>query len=123
MKFLIVDDSKTILQTLRFSLEKLYYNDIVEATNGQEALELLKSEKIDFVITDWNMPKMTGLDLLQLIRAEDQWKAIPVLMLTTEAEKNQIIKALKSGASNYIIKPFKIEQLEKKIKDVLEKTQ
>jgi two-component system chemotaxis response regulator CheY len=121
MKFLIVDDSKTILQTLRFSLEKLYYNDIVEATNGQEALEILKKEKIDFVITDWNMPKMTGLDLLQLIRSENDWKKIPVLMLTTEAEKEQIITALKSGASNYIIKPFKIEQLEKKIKDVLEK--
>jgi two-component system chemotaxis response regulator CheY len=122
MKILIVDDSKTILQTLRFSLEKLYYNDIEEAINGEEAIKILKKEKIDMVITDWNMPKVSGLDLLQLIKSEDEWKNIPVLMLTTEAEKEQIIKALKSGASNYIIKPFKIEQLEKKIKDVLEKS-
>jgi len=122
MKILIVDDSKTILQTLRFALEKLYYNDIEEAINGEEGIKILKKEKIDMVITDWNMPKVSGLDLLQLIKSENKWKNIPVLMLTTEAEKEQIIKALKSGASNYIIKPFKIEQLEKKIKDVLEKS-
>src|SRR5262249_15046329 len=93
----------------------LGYNNVVEAEDGAEALSLLQREKVDFVISDWNMPNMSGLDLLKAIRADDNLKPLPVLLVTAEALKENVVEALKAGVNNYVIKPFTAETLKEKI--------
>jgi two-component system chemotaxis response regulator CheY len=96
-------------------LRQLGYNNIVEAEDGAAALTLMQNEKIDFVISDWNMPNMTGLELLKAIRADGNLKATPVLMVTAEALKENIVEAVKAGVNNYVVKPFTAETLKEKI--------
>jgi two-component system, chemotaxis family, chemotaxis protein CheY len=115
MKILTVDDFPTMRRIIRNMLRQLGYNNVVEAEDGAEALSLLQREKVDFVISDWNMPNMSGLDLLKAIRADDNLKPLPVLLVTAEALKENVVEALKAGVNNYVIKPFTAETLKEKI--------
>jgi two-component system, chemotaxis family, chemotaxis protein CheY len=115
MKILTVDDFSTMRRIIRNMLRQLGYTNVVEAEDGAEALSLLQREKVDFVISDWNMPHMSGLDLLKAIRADDNLKPLPVLLVTAEALKENVVEALKAGVNNYVIKPFTAETLKEKI--------
>ncbi|HED00392.1 MAG TPA: response regulator [Proteobacteria bacterium] len=118
MRILVVDDFNTMRRIVKNILKQLGFENVGEAENGQEALEVLKKEKFDFVITDWNMPVMTGLDLLKAIKADAALKDLPVMMVTAEAQQQNIVEAVKTGASNYIVKPFTAEVLEEKISKI-----
>ena len=115
MKILTVDDFSTMRRIIRNMLRQLGYSNIVEAEDGTVALSLLKREKVDFVISDWNMPNMSGLDLLKAIRADAHLKPLPVLLVTAEALKENVVEALKAGVNNYVVKPFTAETLKGKI--------
>ena len=118
MTILVVDDFSTMRRIVKNILGQLGFKNIIEADDGTTAIVKLKSEKIDFVITDWNMPKMTGMELLKEIRADANLKAIPVLMVTAEALQENIIAAVKAGVSNYIVKPFDAKTLSDKINKI-----
>ncbi len=121
LKFLVVDDSVTMRRIVVNTLKNLGYTDIVEAGDGKEALEKLKSTPdINFVITDWNMPNMTGLELTQAIRGDEKLSELPILMVTTRGVKEDIIQALKARVNNYVIKPFTPQVLQEKINQILE---
>lgn len=115
MKILVVDDFATMRRIIKNILKQLGYTNIEEADDGSSALAKLKSVKIDFVITDWNMPNMSGLELVKAIRADDALKATPILMVTAEALKENIIEAVKAGVNNYIVKPFTADVMKEKI--------
>ena len=117
-KFLVVDDMATMRRIIKSLLTQLGYKNIDEAEDGKEALNKLKSQKYDFVITDWNMPNMTGLELVQEIRKDPELKHLPVLMVTAEAKKENVIAAIKAGVNNYVVKPFTAETLKEKIEKV-----
>jgi len=119
-RILIVDDFETIRFLLRRSLTDLGYANIDEASDGQEAVALLKknSGSYSLVITDWTMPNMTGIDLLNFCRKSNDFKDIPVVMLTVETEKSQIVQAIRAGASSYIVKPFDLPTLDSKLKQI-----
>ena len=119
MRFLVVDDSSTMRRIIRNSLKASGYDDTVEAENGEGALARLESEKVDFVITDWNMPVMNGIELVSKMRGKPALKATPVLMVTTMAEKEQILEAMQAGVTNYVVKPFDAPTLKKKIEQIL----
>lgn len=119
MKILIVDDFATMRKVIRNLLKQVGYENITEAENGAAALRVLKSQKIDFIISDWNMPVMNGLDLLKSVRADAEVGKTPFLMVTAEALKENIIMAVKSGVNNYIVKPFSAEVLNEKIEKIL----
>lgn len=120
MKFLIVDDSPTMRRIVINALKTFDYNEFMEAGDGKEALALLEANSFDFVITDWNMPNMTGLELTVAIRASDKFKHLPILMVTTRGLKSDIIDALKARVNNYVVKPFTPQLLKEKIDAVLE---
>ena len=115
MKILIVDDMVTMRRIVKNVLKQLGFSNIDEAENGQDGLQKLKSSKYDFVVSDWNMPVMTGIDMLRAIRADEQLKAIPVLMVTAEAQQKNLVEAVQAGVSNYIIKPFTAEIMQEKL--------
>lgn len=119
MKILTVDDFSTMRRIIRNMLRQLGYNNIFEAEDGVTALDLLQREKVDFVISDWNMPNMSGLELLKAIRSDDNLKTIPVLMVTAEALKENVVEAVKAGVNNYVVKPFTAETLKEKIDTIL----
>jgi two-component system chemotaxis response regulator CheY len=121
MKFLVVDDFSTMRRIVRNLLKELGYANVEEAEDGVIALQRLKSGGVQFVITDWNMPNMTGIELLKAIRADVTLKHLPVLMITAEAKKENIIEAAQSGASGYIVKPFTAAVLEEKMNKIFEK--
>jgi two-component system chemotaxis response regulator CheY len=121
IKILIVDDFATMRKVIRNLLKQLGYENIVEAEDGVAALRILRSQKIDLVISDWNMPNMTGLELLKEVRADEELKATPFLMVTAEALQDNVIAAVKAGVNNYIVKPFTAEVLNEKIVKILEK--
>ena len=114
-KFLIVDDFSTMRRIVRNLLKELGYTHADEAEDGVVALNKLKQEQFDFVVTDWNMPNMTGIDLLKAIRQDPNLKQLPVLLITAEARKENIIEAAQAGASGYIVKPFSAEVLNEKV--------
>lgn len=115
MKFLVVDDSSTMRRIIKNSLKRIGYEDVEDAENGREALEKLSG--IDIILTDWNMPEMDGLEFVKQVRAQN--KTIPILMVTTNAAKDDIVEALKNGVNNYIVKPFTPETLKEKVETVL----
>jgi two-component system chemotaxis response regulator CheY len=119
MRILIAEDFATMRRIIKNVLRQAGYEQIIEAEDGTTALRSLKSDDIDLVIADWNMPNMTGLDLLKAMRSDDALKDIPFLMVTAEAKKDNIIEAIQSGASNYLVKPFTPEMLREKIDQVL----
>jgi two-component system, chemotaxis family, chemotaxis protein CheY len=118
MKILVVDDFQTMRRIIRNYLRQLGFNNVEEAEDGDVALEKLKESEFDFVITDWNMPKMTGIDLLKKIRAANNFKNIPVLIITAEAEKENVVQAAQAGVNDYIVKPFTPEVLQTKIEKI-----
>ena len=121
MKFLVVDDFSTMRRIVRNLLKELGYSNVDEAEDGVAALQKLNSATFDFVVTDWNMPNMDGLTLLQTIRATPALKHLPVLMVTAEAKKENIIAAAQAGASGYVVKPFTAGTLAEKLEKVFEK--
>jgi two-component system chemotaxis response regulator CheY len=121
IKILIVDDFATMRKVIRNLLKQIGYENIVEAEDGVSALRLLKSQKIDFVVSDWNMPNMTGLDLLKTVRGDSELNTIPFLMVTAEALQDNVVAAVRAGVSNYIVKPFTAETLNAKIEKIMEK--
>lgn len=121
MNILVVDDSVTMRKIVVNSLKKLGYEKTVEAADGKDALAKMYSETIDFIITDWNMPEMNGLELVNAVRGDVSFKSVPILMLTTRSMKDDIVSALKAGANNYIVKPFQPQVLEKKMNEILGK--
>ncbi|MBK4736999.1 chemotaxis response regulator CheY [Noviherbaspirillum pedocola] len=121
MKFLVVDDFSTMRRIVRNLLKELGYSNVDEAEDGQMALTKLKNEQFDFVISDWNMPVMSGLDMLKGIRAEPSLAKLPVLMVTAEAKKENIIAAAQAGASGYVVKPFTAATLDEKLGKIFEK--
>ena len=116
MKLLVVDDFSIMRRILCNLLKELGYTDIIEADNGANALQVLNKHQIDFVLSDWNMPVMDGLQLLKEIRSSEKHKNTPVLMITAEAKKENILAAAQAGASGYVVKPFTASILEDKIK-------
>ena len=121
LKFLIVDDFSTMRRIVRNLLKELGYTNADEAEDGVVALQKLKGGNFQFVVSDWNMPNMTGIELLRSIRADAELKHLPVLMVTAEAKKENIIEAAQAGASGYVVKPFTAATLEEKLNKVFEK--
>ena len=121
LKFLVVDDFSTMRRIVRNLLKELGYANVDEAEDGVAALQKLKSGGFQFVVTDWNMPNMSGIELLKVIRADAVLKSLPVLMITAEAKKENIIEAAQSGASGYIVKPFTAGTLDEKLVKIFEK--
>ena len=119
MKFLVVDDYSTMRRIVKNLLHDLGYANVAEADDGKTALPLLENGNFDFLITDWNMPGMPGLDLLKAVRSNDRLKKLPVLMLTAEAKREQIVEAAQAGVSGYVIKPFTAVTLKEKIDKIL----
>ncbi len=121
IKFLVVDDFSTMRRIIRNLLKELEFTNVDEAEDGVVALNKLRSGHFDFVVSDWNMPNMTGIELLRTIRADANLKHLPVLMVTAEAKKENIIEAAQAGASGYVVKPFTAATLEEKLNKVFEK--
>lgn len=119
MNVLIVDDYKTMLRILRNLLKQLKFDNIVDATDGSMALEVLRSQNIGLVISDWNMEPMTGIQLLREVRSDDKLKHLPFIMITAESKSENVIAAKEAGVSNYIVKPFNAETLKSKLVSVL----
>ncbi len=120
VKILVVDDFATMRKVVRNLLKQGGYEDIVEAEDGVMALKTLKSQKIDVVVSDWNMPNMSGLELLKAVRADAELAKTPFLMVTAEALQDNVVAAVKAGVNNYIVKPFTAEVLNEKIKKLVE---
>ncbi len=118
MKVLVVDDFATMRRIVKNILTQLGYKNIIEADDGTTALDVLKQQKIDLIISDWNMPKMTGLDLLKAVRADSSMADTPFIMVTAEAQQDNIILAVKAKVSQYIVKPFTAETLGEKIQKI-----
>ncbi|KOC87618.1 chemotaxis response regulator CheY [Winslowiella iniecta] len=121
MRFLVVDDFNTMRRIVRNLLKELGFSNVEEAEDGADALNKLRAGEFDFVISDWNMPNIDGLELLKTIRADAAMAALPVLMVTAEAKKENIIAAAQAGASGYVVKPFTAATLEEKLNKIFEK--
>lgn len=120
IRILVVDDFATMRKVIRNLLKQIGYENVVEAENGQIAMKTLKSQQVDFIVSDWNMPTMSGLELLKAVRADGDLSKTPFLMVTAEALKENVIEAVKAGVNNYIVKPFTAEVLEDKIKKIID---
>jgi two-component system chemotaxis response regulator CheY len=118
IKILIVDDFATMRKIIKNILLQLGFKDILEADDGTTALELLKKQKVDLIISDWNMPKMSGIELLKAIRNNEDLKDIKFIMVTAEAQKESVVEAIKQGVNQYVIKPFTPETLKEKLEKV-----
>jgi two-component system chemotaxis response regulator CheY len=121
MKILIVDDFSTMRRIIKNLLRDLGFNNTVEADDGLTALPILNAGGIDFLVTDWNMPGMQGIDLLKTVRADDKLASLPVLMVTAETKREQIIEAAQAGVNGYIVKPFTAATLKEKIEKIFER--
>lgn len=120
MKFLVVDDSPTMRRIVCNALQEIGYSEMTEAEDGEDALKKLNADPVDFVITDWNMPNMNGLDLAKSIRQDAQMGSLPILMVTTRGMKEDVIEAMQAEVNNYVVKPFTPDVLEEKIDKVLQ---
>lgn len=118
MKILVVDDMSTMRRITKNFLKQLGFNNVEEAENGQDGLAKLRADSYGFVVSDWNMPVMTGIEMLRAIRADEKLKTLPVLMVTAEAQKDNIVEAAQAGVSNYIVKPFTAETLQDKMNKI-----
>ena len=121
MKILIVDDFSTMRRIIKNLLRDLGFTNTVEADDGLTAIPILNSGGIDFLVTDWNMPGMTGIDLLRHVRADEKLRSLPVLMVTAEAKREQIIEAAQAGVNGYVVKPFTAQALKEKIEKIFER--
>ena len=120
MRVLIVDDFSTMRRIIKNILRQLGFNNILEADDGTSAWDVLNRDQIDFIISDWNMPQMTGIELLRKVRASEEFADLPFLMVTAEAQQENIIEAVQAKVSNYIVKPFTAETLGQKINKIFE---
>ncbi len=118
MRVLIVDDFATIRKILRNVLKQIGFTNMVEADNGKTALKVLKKESFDLILCDWNMPEMSGIDLLKMVKSDDELKDISFVMVTAETQKDNIVEAVKAGVSNYIVKPFTAETVSEKLNKI-----
>jgi two-component system chemotaxis response regulator CheY len=121
MSFLVVDDFPTMRRIVRSLLKELGFTNVDEAEDGQDALNKLRAGKFEFVVSDWNMPNLDGLEMLKEIRQDDALKDLPVLMVTAEAKKENIIAAAQAGANGYVVKPFTAATLEEKLNKIFDK--
>lgn len=121
MKILIVDDFSTMRRIIKNLLRDLGFTNTTEADDGNSALPLLQSSNFDFLITDWNMPGMTGIELLKAVRADPKLANLPILMVTAEAKREQIIEAAQAGVNGYVVKPFTAAALKDKIEKIFER--
>ncbi|MDM7860108.1 chemotaxis response regulator CheY [Alteromonas sp. ASW11-36] len=121
MKILVVDDFSTMRRIIKNLLKDLGFSNIQEADDGSTALPMLQQGDFDFVVTDWNMPGMQGIDLLRAIRTDDSLKHLPVLMVTAEAKKEQIVAAAQAGVNGYVVKPFTAATLKEKLEKIFER--
>lgn len=119
MNILVVDDSSTMRRIVANALNNIGYSNITLAEDGSEALKKIKSTKFDAIMTDWNMPKMDGLSLVREVRKMDTYKEVPIVMITTEGGKREVITAIKEGVNNYIVKPFTVKTLKEKLEDII----
>ena len=120
MRLLVVDDSSTMRRIIKNTLQRLGFDDVLEAEHGVEAWQIMeRTPDINVLITDWNMPEMNGLDLVRKVRADGRYDSMPIIMVTTEGGKAEVITALKAGVNNYIVKPFTPQVLKEKLEDVL----
>jgi two-component system chemotaxis response regulator CheY len=119
MKFLVVDDSQTMRRIVNNALKNIGYDDIIEAEDGKDAIGKLYVEKVDFIITDWNMPNMSGLEFTKAVRSDEQFADIPILMVTTRGMKEDVLEALQARVNNYVVKPFTPQVLKEKIDQIL----
>lgn len=122
MKILVVDDFSTMRRIIKNILKEIGYTNVDEADDGSTALEKLKEGGFDFIVTDWNMPKVSGLELLKAVRSDDKLKALPVLMVTAEKSADNVKEAVAAGVSNYIVKPFTAASLKERIDLIISKT-
>ena len=121
MRILVVDDFSTMRKIIKNILRQLELTNVVEADDGTTAWEVLNRDNIDFIVSDWNMPKMSGIELLRKVRASEEYAATPFLMVTAEAQQENIIEAVQAKVSNYIVKPFTPETLAQKIDKIFGK--
>lgn len=121
MKILIVDDFSTMRRIIKNLLRDLGFTNTAEADDGTTALPMLQSGNFDFLVTDWNMPGMNGIELLRAVRADERLRLLPVLMVTAEAKRDQIIEAAQAGVNGYVVKPFTAQALKEKIEKVFER--
>ncbi|NVM23534.1 MAG: chemotaxis protein CheY [Desulfobacterales bacterium] len=121
MTILVVDDFATMRRIIRNVLKQIGFSNIVDADDGTTALGVLKKDKIDLIISDWNMPKMSGLDLLKAVRGDEALKTIPFLMVTAEAQKSAVVEAVQAGVSNYVVKPFTADVVKEKLGQIFNK--
>ncbi len=119
LKILTVDDFFSMRRIVKNLLKDLGYDEVLEADDGSTAWKTLEEQKVDFIISDWNMPKMTGLDLLKKVRSDERLKGIPFLMVTAESEKGNVIEAVQAGVTNYIVKPFTPEVFKQKVEQII----
>lgn len=119
MHFLVVDDSSTMRRIICNTLGSIGYTDVTEAEDGVDALRKMKEKQFDAIMTDWNMPRMNGLELVKTARTMDAYKYTPIIMITTEGGKREVITAIKEGVNNYIVKPFTPQILREKLKDIV----
>ena len=122
LRVLVVDDFPSMRSVIKGLLRKIGFREVFEANDGAEAWDMLSKEPIDFIISDWNMPEMTGLELLNKVRGDERFANTPFLMVTAEAEKDRVLDAYKAKVSDYILKPFTMDVLEGKIASILEKS-
>jgi two-component system chemotaxis response regulator CheY len=118
LKVLIVDDFATMRRIVKNILTQLGFKNFIEADDGSTAWYILQKEQVDFIVSDWNMPKMTGIELLKKVRADERFQNLPFLMVTAEAQKENIVEAVKARVCNYIVKPFTPETLSEKIEKI-----
>ena len=118
MTVLVVDDFATMRRIVKGTLKELGFRSFVEAENGKMALSELGKERIDLVISDWNMPEMTGIEFLKAVRSNEQYKDLPFVMVTAEGQKENVMEAIQAGVSNYIVKPFTPETLRQKLESL-----
>ena len=116
---LVTDDSPTMRRIIKNTLERIGYNNSIEAENGKEALDLLNNNPVELLLTDWNMPVMNGLELVGEVRKIEKYKKLPILMITTRGMKEDVVEAVHAGVNNYVVKPFTPEILEEKINKVI----
>lgn len=121
MKILIVDDFSTMRRIIKNLLRDLGFTNTSEADDGQTALPMLQTGNFDFLVTDWNMPGMTGIELLKAVRADARLKDMPILMVTAEAKRDQIVEAAQAGVNGYVVKPFTAAVLKEKIEKIFER--
>jgi len=121
MKILVVDDFSTMRRIIKNLLRDLGFSNTDEADDGNSALPMLQTGKYDFLVTDWNMPGMTGIELLQHVRSDENLKSLPVLMVTAEAKRDQIVAAAQAGVNGYVVKPFTAAVLKEKIEKIFER--